>query len=72
METINGFSIIAEKPTADGKARIILGAMRHGGTREKRHEYVVARAPQEPTTHWDNGTYVSSIAQAVRFFEERV
>lgn len=64
METINGFTVIAEKPTRDGD-RIILCAQRFDG--ETR--YVVARAKPAPVTWWHAGDYCERHGTAHNFAE---
>lgn len=74
METINGYTVIADRDDEPGKTRIILGvravmtAVRVGG-----FEYVVARCAlrSETPTFWHQGNYTMDLDDAVQTFRDR-
>lgn len=68
METVNGYTVIAEKPDGDGN-RIIVAAI---DTRSG-FEYVVARAlpAERKPTGWMDGYYTDDFLAAAARFDSR-
>jgi hypothetical protein len=72
IETINGFVVIAERPTPLGDERLILAA-RPDAYSPSGFEYVTARTTPRETnpTSWYWGHYLRDLPEALEDLEER-
>jgi hypothetical protein len=70
LETINGYTVVAERPSGRPAERVILAV--RADTWPSGFEYVVARAGARwQATYWDSGDYTGTFAEAVEAFNER-
>jgi len=73
METINGYTVIADRKHPIREDERVILAVVDAPTQVSGFEYVVAttRPREERPTAWNRGDYTSSLTDAVERYQER-